>query len=90
MRLSPLPLPSARARRQGGPVSPAYQVFEFCREAAVVGFFHVHDFRVRAQNVKFPGSESQEKKPTTYVTEGPEDEVGLNGTKGSLEAELTL
>lgn len=42
-------------------VAPTYQVFEFCGEAAVVGFFHVHDFCVCAQNVKFPGSESQEK-----------------------------
>lgn len=56
----PLPSPSARAHGEGQ-VPPAYQVFEFCGEAAIVGFFHVHDFCVCAQNVKFPGSESQEK-----------------------------
>lgn len=54
--------PSASCPWKGGVwPAPAYQVFEFCREAAVVGLFHVHHFRVCAQNVKFPGSESQEK-----------------------------
>lgn len=56
----PRPSPSARAPWTRTRCL-AYQVFEFCGEAAIVGFFHVHDFCVCAQNVKFSGSESQEK-----------------------------
>lgn len=88
--LSPTLSLCRRPWRRGVPAPPTYQVFEFCGEAAIVGFFHVHHFRVCAQNVKFPRSESQEKNQPHKVTESPKDKVRLNRTKESPWAELTL
>lgn len=67
-------------------------MFELCGEAAVVGLFHIHHFRVGAQDVKFPGSKSQEKS-THRVRDrvaGPKTKVRVKRTEGSLQAERTL
>lgn len=61
---------------KGIQASPLYQMLEFCREAAVVRLFHVHHFRVCAQNVKFPGSESQEEnRPQRWLSNRGQSQI---------------
>ena len=88
--LSPSPSPCQRPWWKGAQASPMYQVFELRWEAAIVRLFHVHHFRVCAQNVKFTGPESQEEKTNHICDQMARDKVRLHRTEGSLYAELTL
>lgn len=56
---------------RAGCASATHQVFKLCRQAAVVGLLHVHDFGVRAEDVELSGPKTKGKKTSSETFDSP-------------------